>query len=165
MVLSFGVLGAGVPQDVSRLVSTHVKPAPSLQDRRGSPEALLALLQDRGAVARQSEWRMDFADHYQVAPGFSFLGLDWVAFRHERRKAGDVGCCENPGVALLLRGSKVADARLQRFAEQHACQLDVAFDARRELAFMPSAKRWPDGRYTFLRCDDWTLRDAQLEQP
>ncbi len=147
--------------DISRVFEQHVHPGKAGGDRVSSPEALLSALKRIGVVGPSTNDRADFSDYYKASAKAVFLGADVLVVRHEQRRSGDVGCCENPGVALVLRLPRSDSSVLRKFAARNACGFESRYDVRRELAFLGYISAFPDGRYALLRCDEWTLRDFQ----
>lgn len=147
--------------DISKVFGQHVHLAKAGGDRVSSPESLLSALKDMGVVAQSTPDRADFSDYYKASAETVFLGTDVLVVRHEQRRSGDVGCCENPGVALVLRLPRSDSSVLRKFAARNACGFEPRYDVRRELAFLGYVSAFPGGRYALLRCDEWTLRDFQ----
>lgn len=147
--------------DISRVFEQHVHLGKVGGDRVSSPEALLSALRGMGVVAPSTHDRADFSDYYKASTKTVFLGADVLVVRHEQRRSGDVGCCENPGVALVLRLPRSGSSVFRRFAARNACGLELGYDMRKELPFLGFVSASPGGRYALLRCDEWTLRDYQ----
>lgn len=147
--------------DISRVFEQHVHLGKVGGDRVTSPEALLSALKGLGVVAPSTRDRADFSDYYKALTKTVFLGGDVLVVRHEQRRSGDVGCCENPGVALVLRLPRSGSAVFRRFAARNACGFEPGYDIQKELPFLGFVSTSPGGRYALLRCDEWTLRDYQ----
>jgi hypothetical protein len=147
--------------DISKVFGQHVRLAKAGGDRVSSPEALLSALKDMGVVAPSTPDRADFSDYYKASAKTVFLGADVLVVRHEQRRSGDVGCCENPGVALVLRLPRSDSSVFRKFAERNACGFELGYEMRKELPFLGYVSTFPVGRYALLRCDEWTLRDYQ----
>lgn len=147
--------------DISRVFEQHVHLGKVGGDRVSSPEALLSALKGMGVVAPSTRDRADFSDYYKASIKTIFLGADVLVVRHEQRRSGDVGCCENPGVALVLRLPRSGSAVFRRFAARNACGFEPRYDIQNELPFIGFVSASPGGRYALLRCDEWTLRDYQ----
>ena len=147
--------------DISKVFEQHVHLGKAGGDRVSSPEALLSALKGMGVVAPSTHDRADFSDYYKVSAKTVFLGADVLVVRHEQRRSGDVGCCENPGVALVLRLHRSDSSVFRKFAERNACGFELGYEMRKELPFLDYVSTFPVGRYALLRCDEWTLRDYQ----
>lgn len=147
--------------DISKVFEQHVRLGKVGGDRVASPESLLLALKDMGVVAPSTPDRADFSDYYKASAKTIFFGADVLVVRHEQRRSGDVGCCENPGVALVLRLPGANDSVFRKFAARNACGFEPRYDVRRELPFFGNVSALPRGRYALLRCDEWTLRDFQ----
>lgn len=150
--------------DISRVFEQHVHLGKAGGDRVSSPESLLSALMDIGAVGRSTEDRTDFSDYYKASAKTVFLGAEVLVVRHEQRRSGDVGCCENPGVALVLRLPRSGSSVFRKFAARHACGFELGYDMRRELPFLGYVSAFPGGRYALLRCDEWTLQDFREQE-
>lgn len=166
-VLTMALTGVGLSSaterrvDIAKVFVQHVHLSKAGGDRVSSPESLLSALKDMGVVASSTTDRADFSDYYKASAKTVFLGADVLVVRHEQRRSGDVGCCENPGVALVLRLPRSDSSVLRKFAARNACGFEPRYDVRRELAFLGYVSAFPIGRYALLRCDEWTLRDFQ----
>ncbi len=166
-VLTMALTGVGLSWaaerrvDISKVFEQHVHLSKAGGDRVSSPESLLSALKDMGVVAQSTPDRADFSDYYKASAKTVFLGTDVLVVRHEQRRSGDVGCCENPGVALVLRLPRSESSVLRKFAARNACGFEPRYDVRRELAFLGYVAAFPGGRYALLRCDEWTLRNFQ----
>jgi hypothetical protein len=147
--------------DISRVFAQHVHLGKAGGDRVSSPEALLSALRDIGAVGQSTTDRADFSDYYKASAKTVFLGADVLVVRHEQRRSGDVGCCENPGIALVLRLPRSDSSVFRKFAARNACGFEPGYDMLKELPFLGYVSAFPGGRYALLRCDEWTLRDCQ----
>lgn len=156
---SGGQLLAASRVDISRVFEQHVHLGKAGGDRVSSPESLFSALMDIGAVGRSTEDRADFSDYYMASAKTVFLGAEVLVVRHEQRRSGDVGCCENPGVALVLRLPRSGSSVFRKFAARNACGFELGYDLRRELPFLGNVSAIPGGRYALLRCDEWTLQD------
>lgn len=153
------LLAAAGRVDISRVFARHVYLGKAGGDRVSSPEALLSALKDIGAVGRSTDDRADFSDYYKASATTVFLGAEVLVVRHEQRRSGDVGCCENPGVALVLRLPRSGSSVFRKFAARNACGFELGYDMRRELPFLGYVAAFPGGRYALLRCDEWTLQE------
>jgi hypothetical protein len=161
-VTSGGPLWAAASSvDISRVFAQHVHLGKAGGDRVSSPEALLSELKSIGAVGRSTTDRADFSDYYKASAKTVFLGADVLVVRHEQRRSGDIGCCENPGVALVLRLPRSDSSLFRKFAARNACGFEPGYDVRKELPFLGYVSAFPGGRYALLRCDEWTLREYQ----
>jgi hypothetical protein len=152
--------------DISRVFQQHVHLGKAGGDRVSSPESLLSALMDIGVVGRSTDDRADFSDYYKASAKTFFLGAEVLVVRHEQRRSGDVGCCENPGVALVLRLPRSSSSVFRNFAARNACRFELGYDMRRELPFLGYVPAFPVGRYALLRCDEWTLQEfrEQVEE-